>query len=46
MGDMVQDSVLVFSLLVEPKMEDFYSSRLKLDLFATPEDLIDTWGPG
>jgi hypothetical protein len=41
-GDMVQDSMLVFSLLVEPKIEDFYSSRLKLDLFATPEDLIDT----
>jgi hypothetical protein len=46
MGDMLQDSVLVFSASAKQNMEDYHSGELKFDVFAAPEDLIDTWGPG
>ncbi len=41
MGDMVKDSVVVFRKSGRP---DKYS-RLKWDLLASPEDIMDTWGP-
>jgi hypothetical protein len=49
MGEMLQDSVMVFVMSnSEPfsQMAIAKDSPLKLDVIATPEDLMDTWGPG
>jgi len=43
-GDMIQDSVLVFQLL--KASDQTLPGSKKFDLLTTPEDLIDTWGPG
>lgn len=45
MGDMINESVLVFSLYTGVAMS-LPKGRPRLDLFASPEDLMDTWGPG
>ena len=50
MKDMVQNSVLVFGLSSDVSRFPSYDTqnsdqRLKFDLFASPEDLADTWGP-
>jgi hypothetical protein len=42
-GEMVRDLVLVFSSV--DKVTDIQSG-IKHDVFASPEDLLDTWGPG
>ena len=48
-GDMLQGPVLVFTLL--PQGRDAAPARpdppgARFDLLASPEDMIDTWGPG
>ena len=44
-GDMLQESVLVFSIS-EVKKNVSPQDGSRLDLLASPEDLMDTWGPG
>lgn len=41
MGNMIQDAVIAFSMCDGPK-----SWSSVHDLLASPEDLMDTWGPG
>ena len=45
MGDMLKSSVLAFSIQDAQRMTPSPKSY-KFDLLASPEDLMDTWGPG
>jgi ankyrin repeat protein len=45
-GEMIQDSVVVFSASNKSNIQLDLPQGLVFDLMACPEDLIDTWGPG
>jgi hypothetical protein len=45
-GEMIQDSVLVFRTSALPELTNAPKVMPKYDVLASPEDLIDTWGPG
>ena len=46
MADMIQEAVLVFSMSESQRNTSSPQDGLRLDLFASPEDFMDTWGPG
>lgn len=45
-GEMVQNSVIVFSTSNEQNSRRMLPENFKLDFLGFPEDMIDTWGPG
>lgn len=45
-GDMLQDSVVVFSVLHTAHDLRAVDEKRSFDFLACPEDLIDSWGPG
>lgn len=47
LGDMLQEPVFAFENFEQFDKDAFFSdSRPRADLIASPEDLLDTWGPG
>ncbi|KAK3365018.1 hypothetical protein B0T24DRAFT_598336 [Lasiosphaeria ovina] len=45
-GDMLQQPVFTFQYLDQATALSLPNERPRLDLKASPEDLLDTWGPG
>ncbi|KAI0528315.1 hypothetical protein F5B22DRAFT_30833 [Xylaria bambusicola] len=45
-GDMLRQPVFAFQCLDQYRPEAISEKRLKVDLVASPEDILDTWGPG
>ena len=45
-GSMLQNSVLVFSLFGHDRVQHDVNDDVPLHLLASPQDIVDTWGPG